>query len=193
MPYLDISHWLLNYRYLILFPLIVLEGPITVITSGILASLGLLNFFVVYLVAIAGDLAGDSLYYAVGRYGRKHLDRWGRYIGFSKERLEKMEAHFNAHGGKTLIAGKLSHAIGAMVLVSAGIARFPFRKFIIFNLWATLPKSLVLLLIGFYFGNTFIHLRRYFDFAWLGTLGVTVLLLLVYLFLRKTGKKLEED
>lgn len=193
MLHLDIGQWLLNYRYLIIFPLIVLEGPITVITSGVLASIGILNFFVVYFVAVAGDLAGDSLYYAAGRYGRKHLDRWGRFIGLPKERLEKMEAHFSAHGGKTLIAGKLSHAIGALVLVSAGIARFPFRKFIVFNLWATLPKSLVLLLIGFYFGNTFIHLQRYFDFAWLGTLAATIFLLLVYLFLRKTGKKLEED
>ncbi|MDO8511823.1 MAG: DedA family protein [bacterium] len=191
--HLDISQWLLNYRYLILFPLIVLEGPITVITAGVLTSVGLLNFFLVYFVAVIGDLAGDSLYYSIGRYGRKHLDRWGRFIGLPKERLEKMETHFKDHGGKTLIAGKLSHAIGAIVLVSAGIARIPFRKFIIFNLWATLPKSLVLLLIGYYFGNTFIHLQRYFDFAWLGALVATVLFILVYLFLRKTGKKLEEE
>jgi membrane protein DedA with SNARE-associated domain len=193
MTHIDITQWLLNYRYLILFPLIVVEGPITVITAGVLSSIGLLNFFAVYFVAIIGDLAGDSLYYAAGRYGRKHLDRWGRFIGLPKERLEKMETHFNAHGGKTLVAGKLSHAIGAIVLVSAGIARIPFRKFIFFNFWATLPKSLVLLLIGFYFGNTFIHLQRYFDFAWLGTLIITLLLLGVYLILRKTGKKLEEE
>ena len=192
MP-IDISQWLLNYRYLLLFPLIVLEGPITVITAGLLTSVGLLNFFVVYFIAITGDLVGDSLYYVAGRHCRKYLDRWGRFIGLPKDRLEKMEAHFNAHGGKTLIAGKLSHAIGAIVIVSAGLARFPFGKFIIFNLWATLPKSLVLLLIGFYFGNTFIRLKSYFDYAWLGTLAITILLLLVYFFLRKTGKKLEEN
>jgi membrane protein DedA with SNARE-associated domain len=193
MLHLDISQWLLNYRYLILFPLIVIEGPITVVTAGVLASVGLLNFFIVYFVAIVGDLVGDSLYYAAGRFGRKRLDRWGRFIGLPKERLEKMEVHFNAHGGKTLIAGKLSHAIGAIVLVTAGIARVPFKKFIFYNLWATLPKSLVLLLIGYYFGNTFIHLQRYFDFAWLGALAAAILFVVVYLFLRKTGKKLEED
>ena len=193
MLHLDISQWLLNYRYLILFPLIVIEGPITVVTAGVLASVGLLNFFIVYFVAIVGDLVGDSLYYAAGRFGRKRLDRWGRFIGLPKERLEKMEVHFNAHGGKTLIAGKLSHAIGAIVLVTAGIARVPFKKFIFYNLWATLPKSLVLLLIGYYFGNTFIHLQRYFDFAWLGALAAAILFVVVYLFLRKTGKKLEEE
>lgn len=193
MLHIDVSQWLLNYRYLILFPLMVIEGPITVVTAGILTSIGVFNFFLVYITSVLGDLVGDSLYYAAGRYGRKYLDRWGRFIGLPKERLEKMEVHFNDHGGKTLIAGKLSHAVGAIVLVSAGVARIPFRKFIIFNFWATLPKSLVLLLIGYYFGNTFIHLQRYFDFAWLGALVATIIFVLVYLFLRKAGKKLEEE
>lgn len=192
MTHIDISQWLLNYRYLLLFPLIVIEGPVTVITAGILSSLGFLNVFIVYVVAVLGDLVGDALYYAVGRFGRRWLDRWGRFIGFSKERLEKMETHFQDHGGKTLIAGKLSHAVGGIVLVSAGIARIPFKKFIFFNFWATLPKSLILLLIGYYFGNTFLHLKHYLDFAWLGTLAITVILFVVYLILRKTAKKLEE-
>lgn len=192
MTHIDIAQWLLNYRYLILFPLIVIEGPITVITAGITSSLGFLNVFIVYVIAVAGDLTGDALYYSVGRFGRTWLDRWGRFIGMPKERLEKMEAHFHEHGGKTLVAGKLSHAVGAIVLVSAGIARISFRKFIFFNFWATLPKTLVLLLLGYYFGNTFIHLKHYFDFAWLGTLFIVILLLAIYFILRTAGRKLEK-
>lgn len=193
MTHIDIAQWLLNFKYLILFPLIVVEGPVTVITAGVISSLGFLNFFLVYIIAVFGDLVGDSLYYVAGRFGRRWLDRWGRFIGMSKERLEKMETHFQDHGGKTLIAGKLSHAVGAIVLVSAGIAKIPFRKFIIFNFWATLPKTLILLLIGYYFGNTILHMVRYFDFAWLGMLVITILLLVAYFLLRKTGRKLEEN
>jgi len=171
----------------------VVEGPVTTVTAGIFASLGLLNFYISYLIVVAGDLAGDALYYSLGRWGRKPLDRWGRFIGFSEKRIKKLEKHFHEHGGKTLIAGKLSHAVGGIVLVTAGVAKIPFRKFIWFNFWATLPKSLVLLLIGFYFGNTVLNLKNYFDLAWLGTLVIAIVLLVVYSLLRRTGKELTEE
>lgn len=193
MTHVDIAQWLLNYRYLILFPLTVIEGPITTVTAGILSSLGFLNAFIVYAVVVLGDLVGDTLYYSIGRWGRKPLSRWGRFIGFNKERLEKIDEHFREHGGKTLIAAKLSHAVGAIALISAGISHLPYRRFIFFNFWATLPKSLVLVLIGYYFGNTFLRLQRYFDYAWLGTLVIAIVLLLIYLVLRKAGKKLSGD
>jgi membrane protein DedA with SNARE-associated domain len=193
MVHLDIAQWLLNYRYLILFPLAVLEGPIVTVTAGLMSSLGLMNFYIVYVVVVAGDLVGDGLYYAVGRWGLRPLERWGKYIGIHPEKLNQVEKHFADHGGKTLIAAKLSHAVGGIVLVSAGIARIPFKKFIFFNFWATLPKSLVLILIGYYFGNTYIKLQKFVDFAWLGTFAIAILLFVIYMFLRRAGKKLSGE
>ena len=35
--------WLLAYRYAILFPLVIIEGPIVTILAGFLASLGQFN------------------------------------------------------------------------------------------------------------------------------------------------------
>lgn len=189
----DIAQWLLNYRYLILFPLAVLEGPITTVTAGLMSSLDLMNFYIVYVIIVAGDLVGDGLYYAVGRWGLRPLERWGRFIGIRPEKLEQVEKHFADHGGKTLIAAKLSHAVGGIVLVSAGIARIPFGKFIFFNFWATLPKTLVLLLIGYYFGNTYLKLQRFVDFAWLGTFAIAILMFVIYMFLRRAGKKLSDE
>jgi len=189
----DIAQWLLSYRYLILFPLTVLEGPIVTVTAGLMSSLGLMNFYIVYIIVVAGDLTGDGLYYSIGRWGRRPLERWGKYIGMHPEKIEQIEKHFNEHGGKTLIAAKLSHAVGGIVLVSAGIARIPFRKFIFFNFWATLPKSLVLILIGYYFGDTYMKLQKFVDSAWVGTFSIAILMFVIYMFLRRAGKKLSND
>jgi len=189
-PHLNVIEWLLSYRYAIIFPLMVVEGPITTLAAGFLSSLGYLKLIPVYLIVVAGDLGGDTIYYAIGRWGRRPLEKWGKYIKLTKERIQKLESLFEQHGGKTLIAGKLSHAVGSVVLITAGIAKIPYRKFIWFNLLATLPKSLVLVLIGYYFGNAYVKYRSYVDV--LGALIIGAFFVIIYFFLKDAGRKLSK-
>ena len=103
---------------------------------------------------VVGDIVGDIMHYALGYYGRQRfVKRWGRFLGITLERVERLEKHFEKHSGKTLIIGKLSQGVGAVVLVAAGIARVPFRKFFLYTFIPTLPKSLIRLLIGYYSGK----------------------------------------
>lgn len=103
-----------------------------------------------------------------------------------------MEKHFEKHSGKTLIIGKLSHAVGGVVLVAAGTARVPFWKFIWYNFIPTLPKSLILLLIGFYFGRFYIKINTYLDYTAIWTVVLAVIFILAYLAMRKISKKYED-
>lgn len=186
----DIINWLQSYRYAVLFPLVVVEGPITTLTAGFLASLGFLKLVPVFLVVVAGDLGGDVIYYSIGRWGRKPLEKWGRSTRLMKEKIVKLEKLFESHGGKTLVAGKLSHAVGAVVLITAGIVKFPFKKFVWFNFLASIPKSLVLILIGYYFGNAAAKYRSYLDV--IGGLIIGAFFVIIYFFLRNAGEKLSK-
>jgi membrane protein DedA with SNARE-associated domain len=177
----QIVEWLLAYRYLVLFPIMVVEGPIITIIAGFLASLDLLNVYVVYVVIIVADLTGDFIYYSIGRWGRESfIDKWGKYIGLSPEKVERVEAHFQKHRKKTLILGKLSHAIGMPILVAAGIARVPLWQFLWFNFLATLPKTLVFLLIGYHFGQAYVKFDKYLDYFTVSILIIGAIVLLVY-------------
>lgn len=188
----QLIQWLLIYKYAVLIPAIVIEGPIATIIGGFLSSLDIFNFFTVYAVVVAADLTGDSLYYAAGYWGRKgFISKWGHYIGITTERVARLENHFKRHSGKTLIAGKLSHAIGGVILVAAGMARMPYWDFLRFNFFATLPKSLALLLIGFYFGEAYATLNKYVDYTALAAVALTVFFVVIYLILRKIGKSFE--
>lgn len=103
----QIIGWLVVYRYFILFPVMVLEGPIITIIAGFLSSLELLNPFLVYAVVVIADLFGDFVYYAIGRWGRKNfINKWGKYIGLSAAKIIRLESHFEKHTRKTLIFGK---------------------------------------------------------------------------------------
>ncbi len=175
--------WLLHYKYLVLFPLAILEGPIVTVIAGFFSSLGYLNFWLAYLVIVAGDLTGDALHYLVGRFGGRHfIDRWGRYIGIGPDQLTLVEKQFIKRGDKLLFIGKMTHGIGGIFLIAAGVIKMPFDEFIFSNLLATLVKSLILLLIGFYFGYALTTINSYLEKIALISIGSAVLLTLIYFF-----------
>lgn len=180
--------WLLLYKYFVLFPVMVLEGPIITIISGFLSSLNILNIFYAYVILVIADLAGDFIYYSLGRWGRQSFaEKWGRYIGITSEKIEKLEDHFKKHTIKTLIVGKLSHAIGGPILFAAGVAKVKLTTFFWFNFIATLPKIFVLLVIGYYFGQAYLQLGEYLNYF---TLGLIILLILIY-FSKKIINKIK--
>jgi len=182
----QIIQQLTQYRYLLLFPFTIIEGPIVTIIAGLLVSLDKLNFLLTFLIVILGDLTGDCLYYLLGRWGKDtFIKRWGKYIGLTERRLSVVEKHFEQHSGKTLIAGKLSHGIGAAFLVAAGVAKMPFWKFLWFNTIATLPKSLILMLVGFYFGYSLTKINTALDFTAALLIGIAISGFIGYLFIKK--------
>ena len=189
----QIIGWLLVYKYFILFPVMVVEGPIITIIAGFLSSLELLNPFLVYAVVVAADLAGDFIYYAIGRWGRESfINKWGKYIGLSASKIIRLESHFEKHTRKTLIFGKISHAFGAPILVAAGVAKIPFWEFIWFNFLATLPKSLIFILIGYYFGQAYVRLDKYLDYLTIGAIVLAIIILISYYLYNRFRTKFDK-
>lgn len=195
MPSLEQILFLLGtYQYLFLFPLVVVEGPIATVLAGFLCSLGQLNPFVTYAVVVVADVVGDSLYYVIGRHGgRPFIGKWGRFLGIKTQQIDRLEKHFTHHAGKTLVIGKLTHAVGAVVLVAAGMARVPFWKFVWYNFLPTLPKSFLLFLIGLYFGRSYAAISRYLDATALWTLIAAVCLIVIYFVVKKVSKIYEKQ
>ena len=170
------------YRYIILFPFVVFEGPIITVIAALLASLGYLNIFLVYAVVVIGDVTGDCIYYAIGRWGGKQfIARWGKYIGINLEKINQLENCFKKNGKKILIIGKLTHAVGIIVLTTAGIAKMNIKDFILFNFIPTLPKSLFLIILGFYFGQTYTKINSYLSGFTFFTILILALIFIAYL------------
>ncbi|MBU2036698.1 DedA family protein [Patescibacteria group bacterium] len=180
--------WLSDYKYLALFPLAVAEGPIITVIAGFFASLGYLNFWLAYIIIIIGDLVGDAVHYSFGRFGgRAFIDRWGKYLGVGPKQIGAIERQFDKRGDKLLFIGKMSQGIGGAFLVAAGLIKMPFSKFIFANLLATLIKSLLLLLLGFYFGHALSTINTYLERIALISLGAAIFGVLIYfLYFRKS-------
>ncbi len=183
-----------NYSYFLIFPAAIIEGPIITIISGFLAHLGYLSFSLAYLTLLLSDTTGCTLYYLAGRYWRnlvwvkKRLSRWG----YSENSEKFLEDHFRKHKIKTIIIAKFSHGLGWMVHLSAGVAKVNFLEFVFFNIISAIPKTLILMLVGFYLGNSLEKIDSYLSFIWIAGIFV-VLFIILYLLINKYVRSFWKD
>lgn len=190
LPSPDIAlEWLIAYGYFIIFPLMIIEGPIITVIAAFVASLGHLNVGIVYIVAIIGDLAGDAICYCIGRWGgRPFIERWGKKFGVTVSRLKQAEDFMENHSGKTLISAKLTHGLGIWVLLGAGATRIPFANFLWYNLLGTIPKSAALVLLGFFFGQAYAQIGAAIDTFSAIMIGI-ILFILGFIWIVRRQKK----
>jgi membrane protein DedA with SNARE-associated domain len=178
----DMQHYLAVYGYAALLPLAVLEGPAVTVFAAFLAAEGVFSVVVVYAVVVVGDLVGDLLYYAAGRWlierwtqrcpGEGGADRGRYWTARLRRRVGELAPRIRTRAGAMLLFGKLTHSAGFAVLLAAGAARVPMRRFLAFNLLGTLPKSLVLVLLGYWFGRLYASLQG--DLMIAGMVGFVV-------------------
>ncbi len=179
--------------YALLFPVAVIEGPIITVVAGFLGANHIVNIYIVYFIMAAGDVTGDCLYYALGRFGgRRFLDRWGHFFGFSTEKIASMESHYRKHSGKTILLSKITHGIGPVFLVAAGASGVSFRQFIAYSSLGAFPIALILMLIGYFFGQAYMSISRYLDWFGFAASGIAILIFIGYRLLVRAAKRYEE-
>lgn len=182
---------LLTYKYLLIFPISVAEGPIISILSGVLIARDILDPFIAYTLLLLGDLVGDTLYYCLGRYGgRPIVKKWGYLVKLKEEKMAALEHHFRHDAPKrTLFLGK-TQPWGSVILFAAGTAKMPYLKFLLINTAASIPKVLILVLLGYYFNEAYVSLDGYVQSAGIIIMIVTIPFLLYFLLRRAHGASL---
>ncbi|MEI6479079.1 MAG: VTT domain-containing protein [bacterium] len=182
----SIFYLILKYRYLILFPILVIEGPIATLISGFLSTpdLHIFNIFFLYFFVIFADICGDNMYYWIGRLtGKKVLEKFKIWRKKEIDYELALKDYFDKKGGVTIVLGKISHGLGWPSMVAAGGAKMSYPRF---NLYCTLTsifKSAVLLLIGYYYGKAYMSMVEYI--GGLGALISTFLIFIIILFFFK--------
>ncbi|MDB5266363.1 MAG: putative rane-associated protein [Parcubacteria group bacterium] len=162
-PLSALSPLITSYGYFLLFPLAVVEGPIVTVIAALLASQGYLNVFFVYLTVVAADLAGDLLFYSLGRWNASLVRRHGHWIGLTEERLAKADVYHSKHRRKFLVFSKTVHGIGVAGLVTAGILKMPYWKYFRTCLWVSLVQCAVFTLIGYFLGGAYATVHTYLN------------------------------
>ncbi len=145
----SLADMLASHGGALILPLAVVEGPVVSVMAGWLCERGQISWYRGLLLLVGGDLIGDLMYYALGRSGGLHLGRLGSHRLARVKLPEGLLVALHANATRMLLIGKWTHAIGAPVLVGAGIMRMQLPRFLLVNLLATLPKSILLFATGY--------------------------------------------
>ena len=102
--------------------------------AGFLAHRGDLHLPTVIAVGALAAIVGDNIGFWLGRrYGPEALERYGRYIWVSAERLEKVSAFIARYGGFAVFAARFVPGARFFAGPVAGAMGMPPRRFIVVN------------------------------------------------------------
>jgi membrane protein DedA with SNARE-associated domain len=185
----NIYNLLVQYRYLTLFPLAIVEGPIVAVIAGFLCTGGLLNLLIVYPIILAGDMIGDSLVYVFGRWGAPpFLKRMFKGLGVNSSKIYQVRSYFDLNPNKTISLSKITLGIGFAGLYIAGNAKVPYLRYIIICLITSALQYIVYLGIGLIFGAAYIQISHYLDFFSALIIVLVLAIILVCLIKSRTKK-----
>jgi membrane protein DedA with SNARE-associated domain len=173
---------LLTYKYVILVPLAIIEGPITSVVAGFLSTSGIFNLFFVFPIMVAGDMIGDSIFYGLGRFGSGILHKHGHRVGATPERLAEAKVYFSNNHHKALVMSKLIHGIGLSGLIVAGSLKVPYPRYIKTCTFIAIGQSLIFLTLGVFFGHAFTIIGKYLNYYAAGVSVIALFLLILIVF-----------
>jgi membrane protein DedA with SNARE-associated domain len=190
----ELLHLLETYKYLVLFPLAILEGPIVTLTAGFLISVNYFNATITYVIILLGDSIGDALHYYAGNLlrHRKAISILN-FLRVDERKLKLMKTHFEKHPKKSILFSKFAPGVGGTIQVVAGVAEMPFWQFMWLSIIGTIPKSLLLLTAGYLFGNNLKQIDNYFSIGGAVLLFVAITLIIIYLTFTKYIEKEYEN
>lgn len=174
------------HPYLLLFPLVLLEGPISTIAAGLLVATGMMDWPIAYAVAVTADLTGDSFYYLLGRFVRRPgAARLLASLGLTREKLSAMEASFGRNEGKALVGAKVADFAAVPVFVAAGLTKVGYWRFLAWTAAATVPKAALLMIFGYFAGGQALALVGRLAPGPLASLALLALVPIAYLLVAK--------
>lgn len=181
----------LEYRYAVFFPLALIEGPFIALLAGFLVSSGYLAFIPTFLILIVRDVILDSIYYFIGFFGEKRsfILRFGKRFGITEERENFMLKAWHDHSWKTIFISKLAYGLSAPFLITAGLARMSYVKFITRILIVSVVQYIAFMAVGLYVGDSYPIIASYVHNAELIVGGIILVAFGIYLFVSKRVKR----
>ncbi len=187
-----ILNLLMIYRYWILFPLAVFEGPIVSLVTGFLIHIGALSFWPAFVILILGDIIPDSILYFIGYWGgnTKLVQKLISSSDFFNKHFDSVGKLWTEHGRVTMFLGKLAYGMALPFIVSAGIVKIPFKKFISYTIPVTILQYGIIISIGYSSGKLYAAAGKYVDLFYFTIAILIIAIAAIYLVAKYARNKI---
>lgn len=193
----EMIDWIVNavhgWGYTGIFVMMFLESTffpfpseVAMIPAGYLAYQGKMSLWLAIAAGLSGSLAGALFNYGLAFYfGRPFLVRYGKYVMFKEEHLQRMEAFFAKHGHVSTFTGRLLPAVRQYISLPAGLARMNIPLFAFYTGLGAGLWVMVLALLGYVIGDNQVLIKENLSTLTLATLGFVALVLVGYVIWQK--------
>ncbi len=127
------------------------------LSMGAFAALGDFNIYLLILTASSASVCGDSCGYLLGRQIGRGIITWlskKRRLNFiSPQVLERSQIYFQQRGAWAILLSRcVIPAFGGSINIVAGAERYPYPRFLIYDIGGEIVGAMIPLLLGYVFG-----------------------------------------
>ena len=130
-----------------------LPGDSLLFVAGAVAAVGGMNIVILLALLVVAAASGNMLNYHIGRYIGPRVFKWENSLFFNTAALQKTEAFYEKHGGKTLVISRFLPLFRTFAPFVSGVGKMDYLRFCFFNLIGAGLWVISLLLAGYFFGN----------------------------------------
>lgn len=156
-----------------------LPGDSLLVTAGLVASQGKLDFLVLNALLTLAAIVGDSTGYFIGYHVGPKIFKKEESLFFHKKHLERTRHFFEKYGGKTIVLARFVPIIRTFAPTVAGVGKMDYRRFLFYNVFGGLLWVLSMTTIGYTLGRSVPDIEKKLHWILLIIIAISFLPILI--------------
>lgn len=167
-----------------------LPGDSLLFIGGAFCATGGMNIGLLIVLLLVAAVSGNTVNYMIGRVigprvFNSHIPFLERFL--DRTALQKTHDFYERHGGKTIVLARFIPVVRTFAPFVAGASQMTVSRFQLFNIVGALLWVLLLVLLGYFFGNI-PFIRQYLNVIVLVGIGAAVVPVLLGALWKVTRK-----
>jgi membrane-associated protein len=172
-----------------------LPGDSLLFIGGAFCATGEMSLPLLIVLLFLAAATGNSVNYMIGRMiGPKvfntHIPVLERFL--DRRALQKTHNFYEKHGGKTIVLARFIPVVRTFAPFVAGASQMSLKRFQFFNVFGALFWVLLLVLLGYFFGNI-PFIRQYLNVIVLVGIGAAIVPVVLGALWKMMRKETPED
>jgi len=180
ISYLDTYGYIIIF-ILLFFGIVGIPAPeeSLLLLIGVLTVHQEISITLMLISGILGALTGMLTAYLCGKYiGSSIIIKFGKYVGLTEERWQKVEKKYTRNFKKSILIGFFIPGIRQIIPYFTGMAKYPLNLFILYSLIGSIIWIVPYVFLGYYAGAILNINPNYMPYIGLGFFSLFILLII---------------